>query len=89
MTYAFGIDLSKYQCSHGNDSKLVDFDAIAAHSEKVSFIFARASLRTDMSTRVMPTTRRRRRGLALPSGHTITATLPRLTRSRWQPFWAL
>ena len=44
MTYAFGIDLSKYQCSHGNDSKLVDFDAIAAHSEKVSFIFARASL---------------------------------------------
>jgi len=42
--YAFGIDLSKYQCSHGNDSKLVDFDAIAAHSEKVSFIFARASL---------------------------------------------
>ena len=43
MTYAFGIDLSKYQCSHGNDSKLVDFDAMLRHTEKVSFIFAKAT----------------------------------------------
>ena len=44
MGNAFGIDLSKYQCSHGNDSRLVNFDAIANHSEKVSFIIARASV---------------------------------------------
>ena len=46
MTYAFGVDISKYQSSQ-NGKILQDFDALANHSEKVSFIFeiGRASCR--------------------------------------------
>lgn len=43
MTYAFGVDISKYQSSQ-NGKILQDFDALANHSEKVSFIFARAGV---------------------------------------------
>jgi len=41
--FAFGIDISQYQSSQ-NGKILQDFDALANHSEKVSFIFARAGI---------------------------------------------
>jgi len=43
MTYAFGVDISKYQSSQ-NGKILQDFDVLANHSERVSFIFARAGV---------------------------------------------
>ena len=43
MSYAFGVDISKYQSSQ-DGTKLQDFNALASHPEKVSFIFARAGV---------------------------------------------
>ncbi len=47
--YAFGIDISRYQCS-GDGKVKVNFDIIKSHTPKVTFIFARngiASYYTD------------------------------------------
>lgn len=41
--YAFGIDISQYQC-YADGSKKIDFDCLKSHQPKVNFIIARATL---------------------------------------------
>ncbi len=43
MTRAFGLDISKYQSS-ADGTKLMDFNAVTAHTEEVVFIAARAGV---------------------------------------------
>lgn len=41
--FAFGIDISQYQC-YPDDSKLIDFNCLKQHEPKISFIIARATV---------------------------------------------
>lgn len=41
--YAFGIDISQYQC-YADGSKMINFDCLKARTPKISFIAARATI---------------------------------------------